>query len=82
VLSELAARWPAFFDALHSALTQTPLSRRHPVAGRRRLRVGSVQAAGASCRRYASYGLGCNGTEQTILLPFGPAVKKNVSGAK
>src|SRR6267154_5668389 len=50
-VSELAARWPAFFDALHSALDpDRPSPAGHPVAGRREAPgPDQSQAAGASC---------------------------------
>ena len=50
-VSEMVARWPAFFDALHSALDpDRPSPAGHPVAGRREAPgPDQSQAAGASC---------------------------------
>jgi hypothetical protein len=84
-VSELAARWPAFLDALHSALDpDRPLSRRpsgsRPAGGSG---PGSVPSGRCILRRHAvHYGLGVMAPNRPSCSPFGPAVKKTVLGPK
>src|SRR6266853_5460519 len=67
-VSELAARRPAFLDALHSALDpDRPSPAGHPVAGRREARISPKRPVhlASVCR---SLWARCNGTEQTVML--------------
>jgi len=84
-VSEMAARWPAFSDALHSALDpDRPSPAGHPVAGRRGgSGPGSVPSGRCILHRYAvHYGLGVMAPNRPSCSPFGPAVKKTVLGLK